>query len=227
MDSGFVGSTTAGYTAALPRLDFDQLRTFRTISELKDGPIPAVLDTSCVRTELHHQVVNGRLPKSVDVVRSGRTRMFMELDTLHETWKRLPRFAGQMDVPVATLQRMFANDWLPLLSIVSVPEVLRQIDERAGAVRDLDPDDYPTAALAALLSPCILLTHNHRHFHPLGVRIPSQGVDAVFAAINVKVGETQVQAIALVPVAPVLAVGATTKWAADKVGPMAWLVLVL
>ena len=227
MDSGFVGSTTAGYSAALPRLDFDQLRTFRTISELKDGPIPAVLDTSCVRTGLHYQLANGRLPTSVDVVRSGRTRMFMELDTLHETWKRLPRFARQMDVPVATLQRMFANDWLPLLSIVSVPEVLRQIDERAGAVRDLDLDDYPTAALAALLSPCILLTRNHRHFHPLDVRIPSQGVDAIFAAINVKVGETQVQAIALVPAAPVLAVGATTKWAAEKVGPMAWLVLVL
>ena len=83
MDSGFVGSTTAGYSTALPRLDFDQLRMFRTISELKDGPIPAVLDTSCIRTGLHYLLVNGRLPTSVDVVRSGPTRMFMELDTLH------------------------------------------------------------------------------------------------------------------------------------------------
>ena len=156
MDSGFVGSTTAGYSAALSHLDTDQHRTVRTISDLRDGPIPAVLDTSCVRTGLHYQLVNGRLPTSVDIVRSGRIRMFMELDTLHETWERLPKFAGQMDVPVATLQRMFANEWLPMLSVVSIPEALRRIDERAGSVRDLDPDDYPTAALATLLSPCIL-----------------------------------------------------------------------
>jgi hypothetical protein len=151
----------------------------------------------------------------------------MELDTLHETWMRLPRFAGQLNVPLVTLQRMFANDWLPLLSIVSLPNTLRQIDKRAAAVRDLDVDDYPTAALAALLSPCILLTHNHRHFRPLDVRMPSQGVDAVFAAIDVKAGESHVQGIMLVPATPVVAVGATTKWAADTVGPMAWIALAL
>ncbi|MHB1891451.1 MAG: hypothetical protein ACYCUF_11300 [Acidimicrobiales bacterium] len=153
--------------------------------------------------------------------------MFMELDTLHEAWRRLPRFAGQMDVPLATLQSMFVNDWLPLLSVVSLPEELRRIDGRAVAVRDLDADDYPTAALAALLSPCILLTHDLHDFRPLDVRVRSQGVDAALAAINVKVGETQVQAIMLVPATPILAVGATARWAADKVGPVAWVALAL
>jgi nitrogenase subunit NifH len=77
------------------------------------------------------------------------------------------------------------------------------------------------------LSPCILLTRNHRDFGPLDVKIPSQGVDAVFAAINVEVGETRVQAVVMLPATPVVAVGATTNWAADKVGPMAWFVLAL
>jgi hypothetical protein len=163
----------------------------------------------------------------MDIVRSGRFRMFMEQDTLHETWNRLPRFADQLNVPLAKLQRMFADDWLPLLSIVSLPEGVRQIDRRAAAVRELDPDDYPTAALAALLSPCILLTRNHRDFGPLDVKITTQGVDAVIAAINVKVGETHVQAVVMLPATPVVAVGATTKWAADKIGSMAWFVLAL
>lgn len=132
-----------------------------------------------------------------------------------------------MNTPLATLQRMFTDDWLPLLSIVSLPDELRKIDGRAAAVRDLDPDDYPTAALAALLSPCILLTRNYRDFRPLDVRVPSQGVDAVFAAINITVGETHLQVVALVPATPVYAIGATTKWAADKVGPAAWFVLAL
>ena len=211
----------------LPRLDADQLRTFRTLSELKEGPIPAVLDTSCVRTGLHYQLANNRLPASMDVVRSGRFRMFMELETLNETWNRLPRFAQQLGVPLSTLQRMFADDWLPLLSIVSLTESLRQIDQRAEAVRLLDSDDYPTAALAALLSPCVLLTRNSRDFGPLNVKVHTQGVDAVFAAVNVKVGETQVQAIVMLPAAPVVAVGATTKWAAEKIGPTAWFVLAL
>src|SRR5580704_12073893 len=167
MDSGFASWTPYEVPAILPRLDDARVRTLSTISDLREGPIPAVLDTSCVRTGLHYQLANGRLPASVEAVRSSRTRMFMELDTLHETWKRLPRFAEQMKVPLPNLQRMFANDWLPLLSVVSLPETVRRIDERAGAVSDLDPDDYATAAVAAMLSPCILLTHDYHHFRPL------------------------------------------------------------
>jgi hypothetical protein len=151
----------------------------------------------------------------------------MELDTLNETWNRLQRFAQQLEEPLSTLQRMFADDWLPLLSIVSLPETVRGIDRRAAAVRDLDPDDYPTAALAALLSPCILLTRNTRDFAPLDVKVPTQGVDAIFAAVNVRVGETHAQAVVMLPAAPVMAVGATTKWAAEKIGPTAWFALAL
>lgn len=225
MDSGLPASTIDGYSSVASRLDADQLRLIRTISELKEGPIPTVLDTSFVRTGLQYQLVNGRLPVSIDAARSGRTRLFMELDTLNETWERLPRFAEQLNVPLAALQNFFANDWLPLIFIVSIPEALRQVDSRATLVRDLDFDDYPTAALATLLSPCILLTHNYTDFLPLDVRAWSQGVDAVVAALTLKLGEAEVQAVLMVPAAPVIAVGATTKWAADKVGPAAWFVL--
>ena len=141
MDNGFVGAATGEYSAVMPYLDAEQVRTSCMISELRQGPVPVVLDTSCVRTGLHYQLVNDGLPTSIEAVRSGRIRVFMEFDTLKETWKRLPRFAEQLDVPVTTLQRMFADDWLPLLSIVSIPEALRRIDDRAGAVRDLGPDD--------------------------------------------------------------------------------------
>jgi hypothetical protein len=227
VSSESAGSAITGYSAAPPRLDVDHFGMMRSISELREGPIPTILDTSCVRTGLHYQLENSRLPASVAAAQSGRIRLFMELDALNETWTRLPRFAGQLNVPLATLQRMFAKDWLPLLSIVSLPDTLRQLDKRASAVRDLDWDDYPTAALAALLSPCILLTHNHRHFRPLDVRKPSQGVDGVFAAIDVKASESHVQGIMLVPATPVVAVGATTKWAADRVGSMAWVALAI
>lgn len=211
----------------LPRLNASQLRLLQTMSEPREGPIPAVLDTSCVRTGLHNQLATGRLPASVEAARSGQTRLFMEKDTLDETWAKLPRFAKQLDTPLATVQGMFVADWLPVISVVAIPEDLRNYDERAMAVRTLDPTDFPVAALASLLSPCILLTHNYKHFSPLDVRSSSQGIDAVIAAFDIKLGEAGVQAVLMIPAAPVIAVGATAKWAADKIGPAAWIALAL
>ena len=157
---------------------------------------------------------------------NGQGRLFMERATLYETWTRLPRFAEQLGAPVVQLQRLFADEWLPLIRVVSLPDRLRALDQRASAVQELDPDDYPAAALAALLSPCILLTHNTKDFAPLGVRAWTQGVDAVVAALDVRVGETRAQAVTMVPAAPVYAGGAGVKRAYEKIGPAALLVVV-
>jgi hypothetical protein len=53
--------------------------------ELDRRPLPAVLDTACVRTGLHSQVKNGCPPRSVRIARDGSVRLFMEYDTLVET----------------------------------------------------------------------------------------------------------------------------------------------
>jgi hypothetical protein len=190
--------------------------------ELRSSPIIAVLDTSCVRTALDRQLKTGTPPASLWSVRDGTIRLFIEKDTLYETWARLPRFAEQLGVPVADLRRMFANDWLPHLSVVALPPALRELDPRAGEVPDLDPDDYPTAALATLLSPCILLTHNFKHFAPLGIREWSQGVDAVTAAVAVQIGQARFGAAVAIPGVPVWATGAGIKWAAERAGPIVW-----
>lgn len=221
MDFESSPSETNEHPDVLSRLGADLPRRRETLSDLREGPIPTVIDTSCVRTGLQDQLKKGRLPASIQAAEDGHTRLFMEYDTLIETWDRLPRFAEQLKVPVSDLQRLFSESWLPMISVVRLPDGLREIDTRALAVRDLDVDDYPTAALAALLSPCILLTRNHKHFGPLGITAPSQGVDAVFAAIDLRFGETQVQAVAMVPAAPVLAIGGVTKWAYEKIGPLA------
>ena len=87
-------------------------------------------------------------------------RTFMEYETLVETQRKLPKFARQFGVPVAELTRDGLR--LPYIRVVKIPPALRELDQRALEVRRLDPDDYPAAvALAALLSPCILLTGNH------------------------------------------------------------------
>lgn len=189
------------------------------------GPLPAVLDTCWVRSALACQLKNGKPPVSLSAAQDGTVRVFMERETLAETRERLPRFASQLDVNSSELEAMFEDTWLRCIRVVDLPAPLRALDRRADAVRARDADDYPAAALAALLSPCILLTHNHRDFSPLGVREWSQGVGAVRAAIEVNRREDRLTAAIVGPALPVLGVGAGTKWAAERIGPAAWVLL--
>jgi hypothetical protein len=149
----------------------------------------------------------------------------MEYDTLVETSERLPRFAGQLGVPVTELRRALNEDWLPHIRIVRLPPSWRQIDPRAVAVRERDADDYPAAALAAFLSPCILLTHNYRDFGPMGVWTKSQGIDGVLAVVGINAGQMRVQAVVTIATIPVRAVGAAANWASERIGPAAWIIL--
>lgn len=200
----------------------DDMSSAVLFAALRGRPTVAVLDTSCVRTGLGQQVNNERKPASLTTAQDGTIRLFMEKATLEETLEKLPLFADQLKVPPNDLRRMFATDWLPNLRVVDLPPELRQLDSRAAAVRDLDPDDYPAACLAALLSPCILLTHNHKDFRPLGIEDPQQGVNAVLEAINMKVADQEFQAHATITVAPVMGIGAGIRWAIERKSPVVW-----
>jgi hypothetical protein len=192
---------------------------------LSRRPLPAVLDTDFVRTGLHYQLSNGIPPRSVRTARAGLLRLFMEYDTLAETGKKLPKFAGQLGVPVADLRRVLNEDWLPHIDVVKLPGSLRAADRRALQVRDRDAWDYAAAALAALLSPCLLLTHNYNHFGALGVHTPKQGVDGVMAVVSINIGEMRVHAVMMVPALPAQAAGAAFKWSYDRIGPVTWVLV--
>ena len=195
-----------------------------SFADLRRGPLPAVLDTDFVRTGLHYQLKNGRPPRSVRIARDGAVRLFMEYDTLTETSARLPKFAGQLGVPTAVLRRALNEDWLPHIEVVQLPPALRGADPRALEVRSRDADDFPAAALAALLSPCLLLTCNYKHFGVLGVRTRTQGRDGVMAVAAINVGEMQIQAVLTIPAIPARAAAGTMKWATGRIGPAAWVV---
>ena len=134
--------------------------------ELDRRPLPAVLDTACVRTGLHFQIKNGFPPRSVMSARDGSLRLFMEYDTLVETSERLPRFAKQLGVPATELKRALNRDWLPHIEVVKLPPSLRQIDQRALAVRDRDADDFRGAVKLPLAKgppPARLTAHRTSH----------------------------------------------------------------
>ena len=201
------------------------------LSDLGRGPLPAVLDTDFVRTGLQDQLKKGMPPRTVRSAQAGSLRLFMEYDTLVETRRKLPKFAGQLGVSVDELRRILNQHWLPNIEVVQLPSGLRELDPRALRVRHGDRgrpgdvDDFPAAALAALLSPCLLLTHNYKHFGALGVRTRGQGLDGVMAVVAVNLGVVQLQAVIWLPALPFRVAGAAMKWANDKIGPMAWVLL--
>jgi hypothetical protein len=194
-------------------------------------PLPAVLDTDFIRTGLHAQLSKGMPPRSVQSAQDGSLRLFMEYDTLVETDGRLERFSEQFGVPVSELRRILNEEWLPHIEVVQLPMGLRELDPRALRVRDGDgvrmgdEADFPAASLAALLSPCLLLTHNYRHFGALGVRTRQQGVDGVMAVLAINIGEVQLQAVIWLPALPLRVAGAAMEWATEKIGGWAWVIL--
>jgi hypothetical protein len=191
----------------------------------RGGPLPAVLDTDFIRTGLQDQLKKGTPPRSVRSAQDGSLRLFMEYDTLVEAEEKLPKFAGQLGISVAELRQILNQDWLPNIDVVRLPPGLRKLDPRALLVRADDVDDYPAAALATLLSPCLLLTHNYKHFGALGVRTREQGLDGVMAVVAINIGEVRLHAAIVVPALPVRIAGATMNWAAGKIGNYAWVIL--
>jgi hypothetical protein len=194
-------------------------------------PLPAVLDTDFIRTGLHAQLSKSMPPRSVQSAQDGSLRLFMEYDTLVETDGRLPRFSEQLGVPVAELRRILNEEWLPHIDVVQLPLGFRELDPRALRVRDGDgvrlgdEADFPAASLAALLSPCLLLTHNYKHFGALGVRTRQEGVDGVMAVLAINIGEVELQAVIWLPALPLRVAGATIEWATEKIGGWAWVIL--
>jgi hypothetical protein len=197
------------------------LAAVKVRAELRQGQLLAVLDTSSVRTGLDHQVRWAQPPRSIRAAREGTIKLFMEKEAVAEVYEKLPLFAQQLDVTASVLTELFGS-WLPHINVVALPTSIRELDARAQAVAALDPDDYPTAALAALLSPCILLTHNVRDFAPLGMTRWSQGTDAIIAAVRVEFGDRYAQAAVIVPASPFIVAGSGVKWAADRIGPWAY-----
>jgi hypothetical protein len=143
---------------------FDPVELWAAIDALDLGPryrmdFPAVLDTSCIRSGLARQL-RGASVASLDAAREETIRLFMADETLNETCEKLPEFADGLGVRVVEFVTILNQEWLPLINVVDLSDSQWTNDPRIAEVGDLDPDDVPTARLAANLAPCILLTHN-------------------------------------------------------------------
>jgi hypothetical protein len=190
------------------------------------APMLAVVDTCFVRTGLKTQLSNGKAPPSLLAMQTGSVRAFMEGDTLREVFAHFPKFATQMSVPESKLRELFKTEWLPFIRIVELPGHLRELDERSLAVQQNDKDDYAAGSLAAVLSPCIIMTHD-KDFEPLGFQNYGQAIVAIFLVDDVREGDAQLRAAVMIPTLPLIALGTGAKHAYDRYGPIALTFLAL
>jgi hypothetical protein len=184
-----------------------------------------VLDTSAIRTGLQFQLRYGTPPFSLGQQARRELRIFMERETLDELVRKIKgKFAKDLGAEPIELIEILNRDWLPHIRIVELPPDLRKLDSRALDVRALDADDYSAASLAALLSPCVLMTRDITDFAPLGMEGLQQGVEAVKSVVALRQAESRVTATAVVPAAPVVLTYAAIKALADRYGPIIWLI---
>jgi len=189
---------------------------------LRAKVLPALLDTDFLRTAFGLQLYRSP-PASLEAARAGVIRLFMAGATLDELYCKIPAFASSLNASSAEIVRLFEDEWLPLIYVVEL-ESARPRCGRAGDVVALDPFDAGLADLAEALAPCILLTHNSRHFKAFGVQTRQQSVHAVKAAVLAQSAAERVQARSTaIGFPPTLAIGGL-RWGERKVGVSPWLV---
>jgi len=130
-----------------------------------------VVDTNVLLRSVCYVAAHGTPSLLGQLALTGRAPLFIAPHVLGEFEERLPRVAGQQRVSPDAARQALADHLVPHLRVVEMtvsdhlrPEIaaVRRIhgDPRVPSKSRLDgdPDDLPTAALAALLSPSLIVS---------------------------------------------------------------------
>jgi hypothetical protein len=127
---------------------------------LAPWPIPVVVvDTNVLLRSACYVAARGIPPLLARLALTGRAPLFIAPHVLDEFGERLPRVAGQQRVSPNDARQALADHLLPHLRVVEMT-VSDHLRPEIAAIRrrDGDPDDLPTASLAALLSPSVIVS---------------------------------------------------------------------
>ncbi len=136
-------------------------------------PLPIVVDADVLHRNVDYCLRTGWMPRLLDSASHGYTLLtgvvlFATARVKEELERQLDEIAIRRGVPREDVVRVWNETFLPRIRFVEIHETAVE-DPRVGQVRALHDADAPTAALAVMLSPCVVLTDNRRHFAPLGI----------------------------------------------------------
>lgn len=144
-------------------------------------PTPVVVDADVLIRDIQYALRAGHLPSrlrsaSRDYSLVTGVSLFATQEVFSEAIRHLADVAERVSVSESEVRLTWNREVVPKVRVVEIDE--RTVtDSRVAKVRELHASDAPTAALAALLAPAVLLTDNRKHFAPFGM--PSTKSDVI------------------------------------------------
>ena len=144
-------------------------------------PVPVVADADVLIRDLQYAITADHLPRRLRSA-SGEyavftgVSLFSTRQVFREAIRHLPDVAERTKVSEPEVRAIWNREVVPKVRVVQIDEHA-VTDARVAAVRELHRSDAPTAALAVLLAPAVLLTDNRKHFAPFAM--PSMKSDSV------------------------------------------------
>jgi hypothetical protein len=136
-------------------------------------PLPIVVDADVLHRNIDYCLRTGWTPRLIDSASHGYTLLtgvvlFATARVQEEIERQLDEIAIRREVPREDVAHVWNETFLPRIRFVEIQDGA-VADPRVEQVRALHEADAPTAALAVMLSPCVVLTDNRKHFAPLGI----------------------------------------------------------
>ncbi|GAA3164025.1 hypothetical protein GCM10010531_15240 [Blastococcus jejuensis] len=119
--------------------------------------VPAVLDADALLSSIRHHALNDWPSRIARFSEGGRLPVLASEHVYWEVYKGLPKHAAETGLSIDALRACFETAYLPHIRWVRVASGFGH-DERVLLVTDMT--DVPTAHLASLIAPCVVLSED-------------------------------------------------------------------
>ena len=171
-----------------------------------------VVDTDAILSSVDNDLRRNHRSRLLRMTDTGTARVFAAPHVYDECYRRLPRVAPAAALASRYLRR-FEEEYLPRIRFAD-PGTRFPTDEAAAAVAAVDPADEPTARLAWLLAPVIVLSGDKDLRRP-GLA-PSDWRRTAGAVADVAHADAATLAVTAAVMAPTVGTVSLVRWGAHR-----------
>lgn len=175
-----------------------------------------VIDSDALLSSIDNHCRTNRPSRIARLARSYRVEVLAPDHVYGEVYDGFRKIATSSPCTVEQLRSLFEESYLPYIRWVKVDPAGSEADDRIQAVLDIDDTDVPTAQLASLIGPCLVLSGDKSLRTP-GFA-PSEWRPAAGSAITMMTSEASSEGAAGAVGMPVLGVVAGTIKLGNRFG---------
>lgn len=176
----------------------------------------AVIDSDALLSSIDNHCRTNRPSRIARLARSYRVEVLAPDHVYGEVYDGFRKIAKSSPCTVEQLRSLFEESYLPYIRWVKVDPAGSEADDRIQAVLDIDDTDVPTAQLASLIGPCLVLSGDKSLRTP-GFA-PSEWRPAAGSAITMVTAEASSEGAAGAMGMPVVGVVAGTVKLGNRFG---------